>query len=176
MTEHRVEYLIDTNILVEAQKTYPRSMFPQVWNQLSWGISQGIIHFVPDVIEELKKGNDDLVEWISSHNGLSKLKTRDNTSVVQRYIEIIRFIDVSPAYNDKALRTWSDGSIADPWLIAAALCHGHTIVTYEKPARIKGTPCGKPKIPDICKDFNVCCITILQLLASIKDRMDTETE
>lgn len=174
MTEYRVEYLIDTSILVEAQKTYPKSMFPQVWDQISWGIRKGVIHFIPDVIEELKKGNDELIDWISSLEGLSKLKTRDNKDVVLKYTEVIRFIHESPAYNDKALRIWSDGSIADPWLIAAAVCYGHTIVTYEKPARMKGTPCGKPKIPDICKDFNVCCITILQLLASIKECMEKE--
>lgn len=62
-------------------------------------------------------------------------------------------------YNDKALREWSDVSVADPWLIATAAAKGYTIITFEQSAGIisEKNPSGKPKIPDIARAFDVKC-------------------
>ena len=174
MTRKKVEYLIDSSILIEAQKTYPQRMFPQVWEQLAWGLSKGMLHFIPEVLREIQKGNDDLGSWINSINVPNRIKTRSDAQIVERYGEVIRFIANSSEYNDKALILWSDNEVADPWLIATAMCYGHKIVTYEKPAKTKGVPCGKPKIPDICRDFNICCIKIIDLLDKIIEQMHEE--
>jgi hypothetical protein len=50
--------------------------------------------------------------------------------------------------------------VADYYLVAHALAHGHTVVTHEK---AQPSP-RKIKIPNVCIGLNIKCITPFELL------------
>jgi hypothetical protein len=57
-------------------------------------------------------------------------------------------------------------SVADPFLIAYALAHGHTVVTHETYANPNQR--NKVKIPNVCVQFGVPHMTIFDLLRNTK--------
>lgn len=60
-------------------------------------------------------------------------------------------------YKDKALKTWAQEKVADPWLITTAAVFGFTIITIEKRANklSQHNSSGNPKIPNVALDFDV---------------------
>jgi hypothetical protein len=56
--------------------------------------------------------------------------------------------------------------VADPWLIAAAIKHSYTVITFEKSnvGLNVNQPSKSVKIPDICKQFNVNCEDLFYMM------------
>lgn len=52
------------------------------------------------------------------------------------------------------------GDVADYFLVAHALSHGHTVVTHEKTS----TSTKKIKIPDACSGLGIDCMTPFEML------------
>lgn len=101
--------------------------------------------------------------WMPTHSSL-------HASIVEKYGEVLRFLQDSPLYSDKALRIWSDVNVADPWLIATASALGYTLVTFETSAGIisVNNPSRKPKIPDIARKFDVKCENLFYFMRDRK--------
>jgi rRNA-processing protein FCF1 len=60
------KYLIDTNSLVTPYKTYyPFDFAKKFWDQMYQAIDKSDILILDLVYEELKKGDDQLSEWIN---------------------------------------------------------------------------------------------------------------
>lgn len=75
--------------------------------------------------------------------------------------------------NDLALdenKGWTNVKIADPWLIAIALKEKVTIVTNEVKNVNLNTknPSKSVKIPDICQQLGVRCITMNEFFKEVK--------
>lgn len=69
----------------------------------------------------------------------------------------MQYIQTCGLYKEQALRTWADGDVADPWLIAAAAVNGYTVITAEVPSgglSVKN-PNKSAKIPDVANAFGV---------------------
>lgn len=83
---------------------------------------------------------------------------------------LLRFLQESPLYSEKALRNWSNINVADPWLIAASSALEYTLVTFETSAGIisVNSPSGKPKIPDIASKFDVNCVNLFYFVNKIE--------
>ena len=112
-----------------------------------------------DVVKaEINKGGDELTNWVATISDLKTLDRRDQ-NILAKYGAVLSYLQNSPLYNDKALRAWPDGNVADPWLIATAAAKGYTIITFEQSAGkiSEKNPSGRPKIPDIAREFNVKC-------------------
>lgn len=153
------KYLLDANsFMTPYQNYYPFDFAPAYWRQLEPLLKQDNISVMDVVRDEILKGGDKLTEWIMAIEGINILDRRD-PKILESYIRVLKFIQDSPFYNDKALRVWSDASVADPWLIAAASAYGYVIVTIESGAgKINPkTPSGRPKIPDIARIMGVRC-------------------
>mgnify|MGYP007046610091 CR=1 FL=1 len=77
-------------------------------------------------------------------------------------------------YKESALtaqvRGWANEDIADPWIIAIAKELGLTIVTEEQkvPNLGQGNPVKSAKIPDICDDWGVRCISRNDFFEEVK--------
>ena len=56
--------------------------------------------------------------------------------------------------------------VADYYLVAQALAHGHTVVTHE----IAGTSRKRIKIPDACIGLGVKCVTPWEMLRTERAR------
>ena len=67
--EDKVIYCIDANILIQAwQKYYSPKICPSYWEVLNELGKKGVI-FIPELVyEEIKKGEDDLYEWLKNSN------------------------------------------------------------------------------------------------------------
>lgn len=153
------KFLIDANsFMTPYQNFYPFDLTPGFWEQFKKAILNDSVSVLDVVKAEINKGEDELTDWIAAMSELKTLDRRDQ-NILAKYGAVLSYLQNSPLYNDKALRAWSDASIADPWLIATAAAKGYTIITFEQSAGkiSEKNPSGKPKIPDIAREFNVKC-------------------
>jgi hypothetical protein len=160
------KFLLDANsFMTPYQNFYPFDIAPGFWKQFRPTLITDNIAVMDVVKNEVDKGEDELTDWINSIENLNILDRRDR-DILLKYSEVLKFLQDSPLYNDKALRSWSEQSVADPWLIAAASAKGYTLVTFEQSAGAlspKG-PSWKPKIPDIAQAFGVKCVNIFYFM------------
>lgn len=157
MVEER--FLIDANSFIASYKNfYPFDIAPGFWEQLRNAIMTESVTVLDIVRAEILKGDDELNIWISEMSELEVMDRREQ-GIMKKYREVINYLQSSSLYNEKALRAWSDESVADPWLIAVAAANECTIITFEQSAGkiSENAPSGRPKIPDVAKAFNVKC-------------------
>lgn len=153
------KFLIDANsFMTPYQNFYPFDITPGFWEQLKKALLDESVSILDVVKAEINKGGDELTNWVAAISDLKTLDRRDQ-NILAKYGAVLSYLQNSPLYNDKALRAWSDGNVADPWLIATAAAKGYTIITFEQSAGkiSEKNPSGRPKIPDIAREFNVKC-------------------
>ena len=92
--------------------------------------------------------------------------------IVDTYAQVLQFIDEDQRYSAQALRKWADESVADPWLIACANVYDFTIVTFKKSVNQEsGNLTGKPKIPNVAKEFNIKVIDLFQMMRELNIKL-----
>jgi len=140
-------YCIDTSALIDLKKEYPQDIFPSVWKDLENLISNGLLIAPRQVLEELKKIEDELLKWVRKRKGMF------------RELNINQIKDVKDILNrfPKLVDADKPGPHADPFVIALALTESCTVITSEH----SGTP-DKPKIPDVCAHYGVKCLSLLE--------------
>lgn len=145
-------YSIDTSIFIENwQRLYPPDVFPSVWRFMESLIADGRGLVSHEVLEELKKKDDELLGWMSGRENLL-VPTGDEIQI--RTIEIN---DQFPNLTDVE----RERGVADPFVIAVAEVRSCSVVTYERPRTRTTRP---PKIPDVCAARGqVDCIDFVEL-------------
>jgi len=147
-----VVYSLDTSCLINAWgKNYPFDMFEPLWTHLDALIDGGLVVASAEVLVELERQDDDLSAWA---------KDRDDL-----------FLDLVPELQDvvtNIMQTYpklvaTGRNQADPFVIGVAQMHNEplTVVTEETATRASHN---KPKIPFICAEQDVRCITFLDML------------
>ncbi|MCP5410129.1 MAG: DUF4411 family protein [Chromatiaceae bacterium] len=146
------KYSIDTSALLHGWvRAYPPSIFPALWDRLEELISNGQLIASKEVLNELKRKDDDLFEWCSNRE--------------EMFVEIDDNIQVHMAHimgkYQKLVDTSKGKSGADPFVIALAMTHNppFAVVSEEKGGSAKN-----PKIPYVCREEDILCITLLQLI------------
>jgi phytoene/squalene synthetase len=114
---------------------------PEYWDILDRLAKQGVIFSPVEVKREIEKTEDDLAKWIKDKPYLFK----EITTEVQ---EILREI---MAKHGRLVDSIKQRSIADPWVIAFAICEGAIVVQKEG---LSGSR-KRPKIPDVCQALGV---------------------
>ncbi len=160
------KYLLDSNILITAHRTlYPFDIAPGFWKQLIDKASNKII-IIEKVSEEILKGEDQLTDWYLENKDNIKVLEIPEAKVIESYGEIISRINVNDQYKETAKREFA--SIADSWLCAYGHTYNYTLVTNEKySANIKN----RIKIPNVCEEFNIKYINLLQFMREIKIKL-----
>jgi len=161
--------LIDANTLMTPyQSYYPFDFAPKFWYQLESAVEDGSVVILDMVKKEVEKGNDLLSEWIKSIRIPNLIDHREK-DILDKYSEVLRYIQTSESYSARALQEWSQGDVADAWLIATALVHGYTIITFE--ASSHGidvrNPSSNPKIPDVCAALHVKCEKLFYMMRTL---------
>lgn len=162
-------YIIDANAFITPYKHYYRfSIAPSFWEQFNDNAEKRLIYSIDKVKEEIcvskeEESKDQLQKWIEDEYKGSFITTK-SIEIISEYQNIINFMNESPKYNDKALKAWSDFKIADPWIIATAKIFNSTIVTFETANNNGVKEISKPKIPDLCKDFNIRCKDLFEMM------------
>ena len=158
------KYLIDANSLIRpARAYYPFDFAPSFWQQLRPKISLDKIAVLDKVRDELLKGTDELSAWISDLPNECILSTQD-IQILQKYRDVLNFIQQSDQYTESSLRLWSRENIADPWLIAAAKVYGYTLLSFEQSAGRITTRSNNPKLPDVARHFQVPYTSLFDMM------------
>ena len=160
------KYLIDANSLIHpARAYYPFDFAPSFWQQLRPKISLDKIAVLDKVRDEILKGTDELSAWISDLPNECILSTQD-MQILQKYRDVLSFIQQSDKYSEAALRRWSQLDIADPWLIAAAKVYGYTLLSFEQSAGTipEGSRSKNPKLPDVARHFQVPYTSLFDMM------------
>ncbi len=160
------KFLLDANTFITPfQNYYGFDFAPGFWKQLGPKLRLDSVYILDAVKNEIMKGEDKLSEWFASIPDANIIDRRE-VSVIEKYGEVLKYLQDSPLYSEKALRNWSNINVADPWLIAASSALGHTLVTFETSAGLisANNPSGKPKIPDIALKFNVKCVNLFYFM------------
>lgn len=160
------KYLIDANSLIRPARAYdPFDFAPSFWQQLRPKISLDKIAVLDKVRDEVLKGTDELSAWISDLPNECILSTQD-MQILQKYRDVLSFIQQSDKYSEAALRRWSQLDIADPWLIAAAKVYGYTLLSFEQSAGTipEGSRSKNPKLPDVARHFQVPYTSLFDMM------------
>ena len=147
-----MNYCIDTSALIGAWiRWYPQEMFPSLWERVDTLIDDDRLISSEEVLHELeRKEGDTLHEWAKErHEVFLPLGDDIQTCASQIMTTHPRLVDG---------RTGK--SFADPWVIATAHTHKAIVVTEEKPTGKRD----RPKIPDVCRDMQVDCISFVDLI------------
>jgi len=150
-------YLLDANVFIEAkQKYYSFTLCPGFWDWLIQSNANGLVFSHESVFYELKDYGDDLSAWVSKQGTGFFIPMDAATS--KSMTKVSAWI----AKNFQASAVSKFLACADPFLIACAMSRGYTVVTRE--VFFEHSP-KKVKIPEVCVNFKVPCITTFQMLS-----------
>lgn len=152
MADTPVRYSIDTSALIHGWvRAYPPDVIPALWDRLDGLIAEGRLLASREVLYELERKADDLHAWCKEREAM--------------FVEIDDAIQVHMATvmgkYPKLVDTAKGKSGADPFVIALAMAHNPvlTVVTEEK-----GGSASSPRIPYVCQQEDLRCISLLQLI------------
>lgn len=156
-----MRYLLDSNAFIQAKShCYRMSVFPGFWDWIDLNFKSGSIGSIAEVYKEIANGNDELVPWAKDR---SEFFISNNDKTTQASVAEIAEYLFSGNFNAKSRDNFL--AKADPWLIAKARTLGAAVVTHES----RVTPEAKQvKIPNICKQFEVRCLNMFDLLQEME--------
>ncbi|MBU7023811.1 MAG: DUF4411 family protein [Theionarchaea archaeon] len=141
-------YVVDTSALINLWRVhYCPDVFQTLWNKdLEEIIHRKSLIAPQEVFNELQSRDDDLLKWAKNHKdmfiGLDKEQITWVRDIEKEYPELV----------DSKKTT----AVADPFVISLAMSKDWTVITSEK-----SSP-GKPRIPDVCRGYEVKCIGIME--------------
>lgn len=150
-------YLLDADTFIQAKdEYYGFDLCPGFWDWLDRENAATRLFSVDAVKVELERGNDELSRWATERGEafFAPVDERTNGAMAA----VAGWVQAGD-FRDDAKRVFL--AAADPWLIAHALAHGHTVVTNE--VHVDGQK-NKVKIPTVCRALNVPCIRTLEML------------
>ncbi|MFA6922126.1 MAG: DUF4411 family protein [Gallionella sp.] len=151
-----MSYLLDANIFIQAKNLqYGFDFCPAFWNWLEQKNESGVVCSIQQVGDELQAGGDELADWAATRGAAFFLPPDE---LVLPLLSRVSSWATGQNYEPAAINTFLQ--VADYWLVAYALAHGHTVVTHEVPANSTR----RIKIPNACVDLGVRFMTPYQML------------
>ena len=150
-------YVLDTNVFITAQNChYPFDVCPAFWDWLVVERKNNNVISIHAVKDELR--DDDIKRWVKANP--SFFDVNDDTYLK----DIASWVNAEERFDDAHIAHFLKK--ADPRLISYAKVKGGVVVTHERPEPNSK----KVKIPDVCKIFEVRCVSPFQMLADLKAR------
>ena len=120
-----------------------------MWTNIEELIANGYLVATDEVEVELSKKGDAVHEWTLGQPKLYQPLTEEvQIQVSEILLQFPRLVDER-----------KERSQADPFVIAQAIVSGGVVVTGEKEGRE-----GRPRIPYVCNQLGIDCITFLQFI------------
>jgi len=159
-------YLIDSNCFIQPKNDYYGFDFcPGYWDWLDQQNKLGVVYSIENVASELRRGNDELAEWSKQKDASFFLPTDNPT--LSSMTQVVTWVNSANAgFRSEAIPIFMSG--ADPFLVAYALAHGHTVVSHE---RLNTNQKRNIKIPAVCQHFGVPHITVFDCLRKTGARL-----
>lgn len=145
------KFVFDTNVLIDLKYFNPH-IFKSLWQNIYNLIEEDKIYSVSEVQLELSKAEDFLHEkWKQidvDYEFFVDLSEKENSD---DYWDAMGQLDSFEVFqrHGESKQLW-----ADPYLIAASMVDGDTVVTNETMNRDK-----QRKIPYVCQELNIPCMT-----------------
>jgi hypothetical protein len=114
--------------------------------------SAGKIKVSEEVVNELEKKDDGAADWIKARPCII---VATDELIQEKVKEIL-------AAHPRLVNASKSRSGGDPFVIAVAAIHGHSVVTAELPS---GSP-KNPRIPDVCAGMAIPCQNLLEFVRS----------
>lgn len=168
MGDNKSKYLIDANVLMEANRRYySLDLAPAFWNFLIRSAKEKFVISIDRVYDEILKGKDDLAEWTKNSFNFAFANTKDDERVIEFYAELMQWAVKQDQFSQPAKDEFARVENADAWLIAYAKIHSYVIVTQEVlDLNIKK----KIPIPNVCEQFDIKYINTFQMLRGLNFR------
>lgn len=155
-------YLLDANVFIQAKRLhYGMDFCPAFWEWLIARNAADEVFSIEKVGDELLAGADELADWADDRGADFFLKP-DPTLLTA--LPTVSAWAAGQGYEPAAVNTFL--LVADYYLVAHALAHGHTVVTHE----IASTSTKKIKIPDACIGLGIKCVTPYEMLRTERAR------
>lgn len=149
-------YLLDANVFIQAKNLqYGFDFCPAFWDWLEQKNTTGAVVSIVQVGDELRAGEDELAEWARAKGGNFFLQPDTQTLAAAANVGGWA---AGQGYEPVAVNTFLQ--VADYWLVAYAVAHGHTIVTHEVPSNSPR----KIKIPNACVSLGIRFMNPYQML------------
>ena len=144
-------YVFDTSALIGAWvRSYPRDLFPRVWEQMSSLAADSRLLVPEEVLYELKAQDDGLLAWVEEQAASIVIPT---TRALM--YEVRAILGDFPHLT----KTGTGRGKADPFVIALAKLRKIPVVTLEQ-----GGSAQKPRIPYVCHQRNIACMATLDVI------------
>ena len=117
-------YCIDSSVLINIIRGYPRDLFPTIWEKLERLIKEDKLVSHIEVYNEIKNGKDSLLVWCKQNKkmfiDIDDCQRMEIKKIQKKY---------NPSYWNLEIN--KNGPWADPWLIALSICENLILVTDE---------------------------------------------
>lgn len=161
-------YLLDTNVFIQAKNLhYGFDFCPAFWDWLIANNATQHVFSIEKVGDEIEAGADELAAWASARGTEFFLKPY---ATILPALGSVSMWATNQAYEPAAVNTFLQ--VADYYLIAHALAHGHTVVTHE----IASPSTKKIKIPNVCIGLGIKFMTPYEMLRHERARFVLGTQ
>lgn len=157
-------YVVDTNILVEAQRRYYGfSIVPSFWIFLDDQFAHGNLVSIRPVLTELREGKDELTDWANKRQ--QYFFPVDDVETLDKLMEIADWVN-QQNFTQAAISKFLDE--ADYYLVAYAAAHQLTVLTHEH-----YSPDARKRIliPNVCKAFGVGYVDTFEMMHQLEARI-----
>jgi len=149
-------YLLDANVFIQAKNLhYGLDFCPAFWDWLIEANVANTVFSIEKVGDEIAAGDDELSTWAAARGPALFLKP---DPALLPSLAWVSAWATGQGYEQAAVNTCLQ--IADYYLVAHALAHGHTIVTHE----VAAPSAKRIKIPNACIGVGVKCMTSSEML------------
>lgn len=151
-----MSYLLDSDVFIQAKNLhYGLDFCPAFWGWLIASNTAGLVFSTEKVGDEIEAGGDELSEWATGRGPDFFVKP---DAAILPALGRVSVWATSQNYEPAAVNTFLQ--VADFYLVAHALAHGHTVVTHE----IASASTKKIKIPNASIGLGVKCMTPFEML------------
>lgn len=155
-------YLLDANVFIQAKNLhYGLDFCPAFWEWLINENKAGKVFSIDKVDDEIKAIADELAVWASQRGDTFFLKPD------ARMLPALGTVSAWASgqnYEPAAVNTFL--LVADYYLVAHALAHGHIVVTHE----VAAASTKRIKIPNVCIGLNLKFMTPYEMLRTERAR------
>jgi len=149
-------YVLDANVFIAASRLhYGLDFCPAFWDWLVERNEAGLVFSIDRIGSEVEGGNDALVHWAAARGAGFFLRP---DAALLPALERVSAWATSQRYEPAAAGTFLQ--VADYYLVAHALAHGHVVVTHEVPSNSTK----QIKIPNVCIGLGITVMTPFEML------------
>jgi len=151
-----MSYLLDSDVFIQAKNLhYGLDFCPAFWDWLIAANAKGLVFSTEKVGDEIEAGADELATWAANHGDGFFLKP---DAAILPALAAVSTWATGQNYEPAAVSTFLQ--VADFYLVAHALAHGHVVVTHE----VAAASTKKIKIPNACIGVGVKCMSPFEML------------